>query len=493
MKTQIITLESHDDLISVRDRMSWAKTPRILLVWPKYEKVTLRQVDLKILQRHASTLGAQLGLVTRARRARLDAEALKIPVFESTGQAQRVAWPKVGRKRLPRRVPDRRLREKREQVRAQEEAWRSSPFTRVAAFTVGVLSVFALLATFIPRAQVTLKPVAEPQSVSLPVIASPSVNSVFITGGIPAHEKRVIVEGMQTVTVTGEGVLPQSKAQGVVVFRNLTQDAVTIPAGTVLLANDVRFVTTDDGAVEAGVGRTLELPVEALQGGIAGNVDSEAINAIEGRLGLMLSVTNPEPLEGGRERPSLQASDADRTRAKDLLSRTLANDALGQLADELDSGDLLFEDTFALTQILSEVHDPPAGAAGATLTLTMRAEYSIRYASASDLTELASLALNASLPLGFRAASDALILEPATKPVTSADGSTRWRLRAERQIVQSIDPAQVTQMILGMNADSAQAELEENLPLASAPRISFFPSWWRWVPIAPFRVEVLTE
>ena len=91
MKTQIIMLESHDDLISVRDRMSWAKTPRILLVWPKYEKVALRQVDLKVLQRHASSLGAQLGLVTRARRVRQDAEALRIPVFESTGQAQRVA------------------------------------------------------------------------------------------------------------------------------------------------------------------------------------------------------------------------------------------------------------------------------------------------------------------------------------------------------------------------------------------------------------------
>ncbi|MFN8387812.1 MAG: hypothetical protein U0X92_15525, partial [Anaerolineales bacterium] len=60
MKTKIITLESHDDLISVRDRMSWAKTPRILLVAPKFEKIALRQVDLKVLQRHASSLGAQL-------------------------------------------------------------------------------------------------------------------------------------------------------------------------------------------------------------------------------------------------------------------------------------------------------------------------------------------------------------------------------------------------------------------------------------------------
>src|SRR4029450_12459928 len=118
MKTQIITLESHDDVISVRDRMSWAKTPRILLVWPKYEKVTLRQVDLKVLQRHALSLGAQLGLVTRTRRVRDDAEALRIPVFESTGQAQRVAWPKPRRRKLMRHArsaPRKDLRDLRQE------------------------------------------------------------------------------------------------------------------------------------------------------------------------------------------------------------------------------------------------------------------------------------------------------------------------------------------------------------------------------------------
>src|SRR3972149_3670349 len=93
MKTQIITLESHDDLISIRDRMSWAKTPRILLVWPKSERIPLRPLDLKVLQRHAASLGAQLGLVTRYRSLRREAQALGIPVFKSTGQAQRKPWP----------------------------------------------------------------------------------------------------------------------------------------------------------------------------------------------------------------------------------------------------------------------------------------------------------------------------------------------------------------------------------------------------------------
>src|SRR5512146_2372941 len=92
MKTQIIALEAHDDFISVRDRMSWAKSPRILLVWPKYEKITLRAADLRILQQHAATLGAEMGVVTRRGDVRRDAERFGIPVFGSAAAAQRQAW-----------------------------------------------------------------------------------------------------------------------------------------------------------------------------------------------------------------------------------------------------------------------------------------------------------------------------------------------------------------------------------------------------------------
>jgi hypothetical protein len=494
MKTQIITLESHDDLISVRDRMSWAKTPRILLIWPKYEKVTLRQVDLKVLQRHASSLGAQLGLVTRARRVRQDAEALRIPVFESTGQAQRVAWPRPRRRRWNPRPPRKDLREQREQVSTKEEAWRGHPAVRAGSFILGVGAVLVLVALFIPRAEVVLHPQSKTQSVVLPVIAGPSVESVFITGSIPAREKRVIVEGTQTVIVTGQGVTPQSKARGSVTFRNLTQQALTIPEGTVVRTVDnIRFETTRAGEVAAGLDETLDLPVEAVESGRTGNVEAETIVVVEGRLGLSLSVTNPEPLIGGREVPAVQASDADRERAKNALMEKLEGNARDQLAEELDAGDILFEDSFTTSQVLSEVYDPPAGAAGTKLTLTMQVEFSTFYAAASDLTELASLALNASLPSGFRAASDELTLSQVTQPIRNDDGFTRWTIRAERRIVQQIHPAQVTQMIQGIGSHRANVLLEERLPLEDAPEIHLSPSWWPWVPIVPFRISVVTE
>jgi hypothetical protein len=494
MKTQIITLESHDDLISVRDRMSWAKTPRILLVWPKYEKVTLRQVDLKVLQRHASALGAQLGLVTRARRVRQDAEALRIPVFESTGQAQRVAWPKPRRRRWIQRPPRKDLREQREQASLREEAWRTHPAVRVGGFLLGVVAVLMLVALFIPRVQVVLHPQSKTQSVVLPVIAGPSIESVFITGSIPAREKRVIVEGTQTVIVTGRGVTPQSKAKGNVTFRNLTQQAVTIPVGTVVRTEDnIRFETTRTGELPAGLDETLELPVEALESGRAGNVEAETTVVVEGRLGLSLSVTNSEPLTGGRETPSVQASDADRERAKNALMETLEEDARAQLAEELKAGDILFDDTFTVSQTLSEIYDPPAGAAGTELSLTMQVEFSTLYADASDLAELASLALNASIPAGFSAVSDELTFTPVTKPILNDDGFTRWTVRAQRRIIQQINIAQVMQMVQGVSSRRAKKLLETSLPLENAPEIRLSPSWWPWVPIVPFRISVVTE
>jgi hypothetical protein len=496
MKTQIITLESHDDLISVRDRMSWAKTPRILLVWPKYEKITLRQVDLKVLQRHALSLGAQLGLVTRTRRVRQDAEALRIPVFESTGQAQRVAWPTPRRRKWSHRPPRRDLRAKRDQLSAGEAAWRTHPLTRVGMFSLGVFSVLALVALFIPRAQVRLHPESKVQSLVLPVSASPAVDAVFITGNLPAREQRVIVDGTHTVTVTGEGIVPQARAKGSVVFRNLTQQAVTIPEGTVVRTADedaVRFMTTSEGAVIAGIGKTVELPIEAVEAGLSGNVEAETVVVVEGRLGLELSVSNPAVLSGGRETPSVQASEADHQRAKEELMKDLEEQARTLLVEEINPEDVLFEETFAVTQVLLEEYDPPAGAASTKLTLVMQVEFSMHYAAASDLTELAALALNASLPAGFAAASEALTVKPVTPPSLAEDGAAHWTIRAERRIVQQINEDQVAYMIQGIGAARAPALLKQNLQLKRSPEVSLSPSWWPWVPIVPFRISVVIQ
>ena len=109
--------------------------------------------------------------------------------------------------------------------------------------------------------------------------------------------------------------------------------------------------------------------------------------------------------------------------------------------------------------------------------------------------QLATLALDASLPSGFRAAAagDAISVKPETNPFLAEDGSLHWTMQARRSIVQSFDSAQVTQLVQGYGVKKAQSNLDESLPSATSPKIQLSPSWWQWVPVLPFRIEVVTE
>ena len=85
MKTHIIKLEPHDDVISTRDKMGWGKTGRILLVWPDRGRVLKRQLDLVLLQRHSNLLGVQLGIVCKDEDIRKQAQELAIPQVNMVG------------------------------------------------------------------------------------------------------------------------------------------------------------------------------------------------------------------------------------------------------------------------------------------------------------------------------------------------------------------------------------------------------------------------
>jgi hypothetical protein len=497
MKTQIITLESHDDLISVRDRLSWAKTPRVLLVWPRYEQVTLRALDLKVLQRHADSLGAQLGLVTRRVPVQREAEALGIPVFESTTAAQKGVWPaQAARSRRVPRPPRRDLRELRQQAQPAEAGWRANLAVRVAVFAVGVLAVLALAALFVPRAAITLHPESQVQSLVVPVIANPELESVFVTGSVPARTESVIVGGSRTIPIIGQITVPQTRARGVAHFQNLTDAEVAIPAGTVIFTLDdspVRFMTLNATRLTAGVDHFVEVPIEALTSGASGNLTSDALQAIEGSVGLSAAVTNPEPTEGGSDRSAIGASEEDRLELRESLFDELTSQAEVNLQSQVQGDDLLLLDTLQVSQTLEDSFNPPADQPGTSLTLNLRLEFTVQAVSTQDLKELARFALDSAIPAGFASAAEPLSIESVSAPVTDEDGTTRWQMKTERRLIRELEAGRVLNLARGMSPESARLALDRGLALESPPEIELTPDWWPWLPLIPFRISVATE
>ncbi|MDD2921484.1 MAG: baseplate J/gp47 family protein [Anaerolineales bacterium] len=492
MKTKIITLESHDDLISVRDKLSWAKTPRILLIVPKYEKISLRVLDLKVLQRHADSLGAQLGLVTRRMKIRRDAESLGIPVFKSTTMAQRKDWGQSApRKQFIPPAPRRDLRELRDAARQKESAWRTSLMGRIVAFTFGVAAVLAIAILFAPRARVTVYPETLNQSAVIPIRASETNAAVSITGEIPARKLSANVGAKQTLAITTKISIPKSKAQGIARFTNLSRGEINIPAGTLVATADeprARFITLHDTLLGAG-NKFVDVPIESYEAGANGNVEAGAITTVEGLLGLSLTATNPNPISGGADVQKIGADDRDRARLRESALETLRRDAETKMRAQIKSNDILLMDTLEVANIAEETFTPDAGQPGASLTLTMQAEFSARYISAADLNQLARAALSSSTPIGFTAQDEATF-KMRGSPKTDSTGATHFEIEAARKLVKQANVMQVFSIARGREPAAAKVELTKNLSLRQPPEIALSPSWWKWMPLIPFNISV---
>ena len=523
MKTHVIQLEPHDDLVSIRDKMSWAKTPRILLVWSlRRRRARLSEIDLTVLNRHAVSLGARLGLVTRQTGLRRMAEQAQIPVFRTTSEAQRVEWPTPLAPRPPstalqqappsgttqgggpgqdllqgeggeqRGLRLRGLRDHRIELAALRPKDRGrfpGPVGRVGFFSLGVLSVLLLALLFVPSAEIQLQPISETQSLTLPVSASPEARTVSLSGTVPTYVRTLSASGSDSIPASGRLLVPDAVARGTATLTNLTEDSISVPRGTVLIAEGetpLRFVTDRAVEVDAGAGSTADAPVRALQAGARGNLPAETSLAFESALGLSLTATNPAPLSGGSDRSQPAPTEDDRTRLYARLSAALLEQALAQA---LASPDVLFADTLSAAQATAESYSPPAGEAGADLNLDLAQEFQVQYASRADLETLARAALDASMPPGYEAASSAITLIPLSEPVTGSDGVTRWELRAERPVRAAIRPDEVIEQVRGRTVPSAQAALG-TLLLQRSAEIRLAPAWFPLLPLIPLRISV---
>jgi hypothetical protein len=497
MKSQVIQLDLHDDVVSVRDKMSWAKTPRVLLVFPRRYRILNRQLDLRLIQRYAERLGVQLALVTRSTVVREMAEDLKIPVFRNTGQAQRSAWHAREITRPPlRHSPRPVLQRMRQEASPLESRWRNQPLARLVPFSLAVLSVLALLLLFVPSATIALKPAGRIQSESLSIRASPSVEAVSLAGSIPAQTALLVVQGTKSIQATGSMVVPDQPAQGEVRFSNLTTSLLGIPSGTIVRTQGdpaIRFATRSDGVLAGGVGNSLDIPVQAVVAGSAGNLPADQLVAIEGDLGASLAVSNPAPTTGGSDQVAPVATADDRLRLHNALLEDLRQAAIGQFGQMHDPGDILIPDTISVVQVLSETYFPADGQPGADVTLDLQVRLQMLYVKGSDLQALALAVLDSTLPADQVQIPGSLSIRPLGAPTTGADGFSRGQIQVQQTVRSQVNPLIVGQLVQGRRIQDASRILSDAYSLATHPTIRVAPSWWPVLPWLPFRIVTVLQ
>lgn len=498
MKTQIIQLEQHDDIISARDKMGWSQTNRILLIWPPKGKILNRKLDLVLLLRHSFNLGAQLALVTSDDEVRYKAQELQIPVFKSVREAQSTRWRTAQwrRSRSFRKRPRPDLEQLREQTRSKPGRWEHLPAVRITAFCLSLAALLSLLLMILPGAQIEVAPVVQEQKMRMSISANPEARFISQSGEIPARWKTIQVEGRRTISSTGQTFLPYKPAEGIAVFTNLTDQEVVIPAGTVvstLGTRIVRFKTTRESKVWAGPGQISLVPIKAVVWGTTGNQPPNTIKAIEGSLGLKLSVNNPSPTQKGADIAAPAPSQEDKARLFDQLQTELKESAANELMRtyhaQPNQADFPILPTLRRIRIVEENYTPEAGEPGEELQLRLRLEFEVMAISGEDLRVYVEQFLDSSLPGNFHPQPQTLTIQHLGTPQLDELGNAHWSVEGSRKVTALLDSQEIIRRIVGRHVEGISDYLK-GLPVQAQFKVQLFPNWWPYFPFLSFRIRV---
>lgn len=508
---ELVQIETNEDIASVKDRLSFMRGKRVLLVWPEEGTALTRKLDLVLIQREAMRRAVQLAIVTHDTRVIRHARELNISTFETINASERGRW-KRGRSRVftnrlhrPRGQPEpEELQDVASRVRT-----RKPMFGRLqsVALRIGVLlsliSVVAGVAyVIVPSATVDLTLAAQivEADVLITVSTDPELTEVDVENAIlPSITIETDVEDIAIIPTTGEREVSDLRAVGSVVFINQTGETIDIPAGTVVstsTGNPVEFRTVDTVTLPAGDGQTVEVGIEALPGseGSVGNVPENLINSVSGPLENSVNVRNLLPTTGGQQQLAPIVTELDRELALGYVRQQLQDRAYRGLLETAGLRDTQFIVTESI-RIVDERDDWTEFSAGVgdvadTLSVRMRATLQAIVVDEQAAQQIVFARMADQIPRGR-------VIEPASieyerGPIQLQGGVIQFTLYGRGLVQGRVNDSQLQSQLANRSVAGALDYLLERVDLAegTVPQIQLTPGWLQRMPILPFRIRI---
>jgi hypothetical protein len=282
---------------------------------------------------------------------------------------------------------------------------------------------------------------------------------------------------------------------GDAIVSNLSFQIVEIPAGTIFATLDpepIRFQTTKSVVVPAGISQQIEVRVEAVEPGVEGNISAGTLTAIEGELGSMISVQNPEKFTGGEMEKIASPTQSDFDALKERLLGEMLLEAVYHFASRDDLTKLFLPTTTIFETELKVDQVPSFGEPGEKLQVSLQNEYSCWYLLEDEVMQTAKFILDANLMEGFFPVSGDIELTYLDEPSIMEDGFT-WRIKAKRMIGKHVNEAEIASLIAGRNVNIVAQLIMARLDSNSEPTISLYPGWWRIMPILSSRINLVVN
>jgi len=491
MKTTIVHVETYDDIHSIRDRISWCRSQRILLILPRRKKDLAEPLDLQLIDRAARDHGAQLGIVSKDGLIRDNAKRLGINVFRTISAAERDYWIEKGAQTVGQQIrgKDKILAEKR-QLPVPSSVQVGSKKTWKVICAIALVLVVLLIVIVVPSAKVVLYPETTSQVVNLEIRASTLAKQTNMNGLIPAWKETYTLTGSQSGRSSGSVKVGKEKARGELRVVNLTGKPFELPAGTIFLAgesNGQRFITETDHAIPADSGG-VKIPVRAVLAGEEGNISIGEVNLVEGVFGSFMEVTNEEVFTGGTSITLPAPTAYDYTQLRRMIISKLTSNIL-EMNDDTNSQSKPIVKSLELEEILQENMTNPIGEASDTATLELTARFRMLFYDPADLNKIALEVLDLSISPKQHPTGIGLSLKQVGDVNVYDASEATWQVEANRLIVPDYPRRELLQSIKGMTRSRAIAFLNEHIPHQRSAQVDSFPGWWPYLPNLVNRIQ----
>jgi hypothetical protein len=505
---EFVQLEPADDAGTVRDRLAFLRGRRVVLVWPEEGTALPRKLDLVLIQRAALRENIRLALVTHDPLVLRHAAELNISAFETLKDAERRRWKRGRSRAFASRVkrpageadPEAlmpyatRLRPDEPQSRLRRAL---GVVGRLALVLVLVALVAGVALLVLPGATVTVMPASDFLRTSAIITADPALPATAIDveqGLIPATTFRAEIVERGTVPTSGAQTLSAAPARGTVVFINRTDEAVDIPAGTLVSTSAGTpsvFQTLGDVSVPAGVDEQIEAAIEAIPESIgeAGNVEAGLINTV--------SVRNLAPTFGGETTRIYTVTEADRDAAIAVLRQQLQNRAFNELPARASASQFIIPDSIRIAEERSDwmTFDHAVGEQAESLTLTMRAIVAATAVDEELARQVAYARLAGEVPRGRNLLPNTVLYERGLMESLDAAGRATFTVTASGMAQAAIDEGALRDRLAGLPLDEAAAYIGRELDLqpGSTPTLRILPDWFERMPLLAPRIQIVNE
>jgi hypothetical protein len=322
---------------------------------------------------------------------------------------------------------------------------------------------------FLPTANITLRPtttIVAPAPFT--VVADPDVAVSDVDAGVvPAQRLEIPVSVSGTFPATGIDTR-ETRASGTVRFRSIdTGRSTPIPAGSIVsTASGIDFETTEAVQVppadfDTSTPGTADVGVRAVRAGPRGNVEAESITVLPvGLRGPLLSVSNPDPTDGGRriEEQVVQLSDWD------AAVSALHDELEAALAAKLNDPEttprgltLYFESAQTGSEEVEQDQETIVGTAAETFDLTMTSVATVTAVNEGLVDELGEARLRAGLDLDQQLVGEQVDVSHSTGDVIAE--TVAYEVSPEGVVFAEPDVATLRDAVRGKSIPEAESIL----------------------------------